>query len=704
MAYASIDRQREISRQHRQKETRESQEIPEIAPRKNPERWEKCRYSFKAFCETYQPIAFQRRWSKDHLEILDIIENVMIRGDRGNLITFVMPRGSGKTTISISAAAWGILYGHVNYVGLIGATKSKGCELLDALKTMFRFNKTISEDFSYEVAPVIALEGESRRCNGQRYQGVPTGILWEKYRVKFPTIDGALSSGAIIHATSLKGDDIRGLFSKKMDGDAVDRPDFLVIDDPQSRDSARSADQCSNRIKLLNGDILGLAGPGKTIRATMTNTVIEPNDLASQILDSIKSPEWIGKKYKMLYKMPENMKLWDEYYQIRCGCLRRGESTNIATRFYEKNREEMSRGAVVAWKERFDPEFDEIDGLQSAMNLYFRSPVSFFAEYQNSPEEIGVQLLEKLKPQELERRINTCEEGIVRNGMQHVIASIDVHKKLLYCTVCAFTNDYTAQKIMHFVYPKQNSAIFTLNSCPNPLPGKNTIVELKNALADVVRLLTSQKWERADSSLPPLRTNLILIDTAWEDRIIYDFVSNSPYAAMILPYKGRYFSPDNKQIHEYQRRANWKFGDYWFIADPAQTKEPRHAVVDVNRIRTQIVDQLRIDPHFSGAFTLNRGNIAIGNQGYINHMVAETPYNKEGRTAGRNIIEWKNDDKADNHWWDATVGCFVGASVRGCQRAEAKKAPIVATKDSPVQDNKTPHPHRSKSKRKVHYF
>ena len=83
--------------------------------------------------------------------------------------------------------------------------------------------------------------------------------------------------------------------------------------DPQTDESARSLSQCANREAILAGAVLGLAGPGKKISGIMPCTVIRPDDMADNILDRDKHPEWNGERTKMVYAFPADEKLWDEY-------------------------------------------------------------------------------------------------------------------------------------------------------------------------------------------------------------------------------------------------------------------------------------------------------------------------------------------------------------------------------------------------------
>ncbi len=76
-----------------------------------------------------------------------------------------------------------------------------------------------------------------------------------------PTIEGSKASAAIIKVAGITGR-IRGMKFKRSDGMTV-RPSLVVLDDPQTDESARSLSQCATREGILAGAVLGLAGPGK---------------------------------------------------------------------------------------------------------------------------------------------------------------------------------------------------------------------------------------------------------------------------------------------------------------------------------------------------------------------------------------------------------------------------------------------------------
>ena len=109
----------------------------------------------------------------------------------------------------------------------------------------------------------------------------------------------------------------------------------------------------------------------------MPCTIIRPDDMAANILDRDKHPLWQGERTQLVYKWPENNKLWAEYGELRADEMRADGDGSQATEFYKDNREAMDAGAVVAWPERFN--HDELSAIPHAYNLRIRDEAAFFA-------------------------------------------------------------------------------------------------------------------------------------------------------------------------------------------------------------------------------------------------------------------------------------------------------------------------------------
>src|SRR5512146_2784440 len=230
------------------------QDIGALPPVKDVPRRARADTDFRFFCESYFPRLFTLAWSADHLKVIAKIEQAVIRG---GLFSMAMPRGSGKTTLCQTAALWALLTGRQPFVFLIAATAEYASAALSNLKSHLSQNELLLEDYPEAVYPIRCLEGESRRCTGQRYYGRLTHIGWTADQIVLPSIPGSRCSGAIVRTAGLLGH-IRGAVHVKPDGTSI-RPTLVIIDDPQTDQSARSPSQVHERLSVVNGAILNLA-------------------------------------------------------------------------------------------------------------------------------------------------------------------------------------------------------------------------------------------------------------------------------------------------------------------------------------------------------------------------------------------------------------------------------------------------------------
>jgi len=143
-------------------------------------------------------------------------------------------------------------------VFVIAATAEYASGALANLKSHLSGNPLLLEDYPEAVYPIRCLEGESRRCGGQRYYGVQNHIGWTAEQVVLPTIPASRCSGAIVRPASrcsgaivrtagLLGN-VRGALHVRPDGSAV-RPDCPI--------STAAPEGTNTKIKLLQRQAYG---------------------------------------------------------------------------------------------------------------------------------------------------------------------------------------------------------------------------------------------------------------------------------------------------------------------------------------------------------------------------------------------------------------------------------------------------------------
>ncbi|WP_206213384.1 terminase gpA endonuclease subunit [Victivallis lenta] len=643
-------------------------QLPEVV---NPDRKAACERNFQLFCESYFPETYSLAWSPDHLKVIEKIETAVLRG---GLFALALPRGSGKTTITESAALWSMLYGHREFVVLIGATESAALELLDSLKTELEVNERLAEDFPEVCYPVAQLEGIANRCAGQLYKGERTRITWTSNEIVLPTVEGSRASGIIVRVAGITGR-IRGMKFKRSDGRSV-RPSLVIIDDPQTSESAGSLEQTRKRVRVLAGDILGLAGPGQKISGIMPCTIIRPGDMADIILNRNTHPDWNGEKTRMVYRFPTNMKLWEEYAEIRAEALRTEGNFQKATEFYLANREAMDAGAEVSWEARFN--HDEVSALQHAMNLKFQDEAAFQSEYQNDPLPDDTADDSLLSVDEICAKINGLARRRVPLKCDRLTMFVDVQKALLFYVVIAWAEDFTGAVIDYGSWPDQHRHEYSLADANPSIQTLFPKAGFEGALYAALSALTDEclgrEWEREDGAV--LKIERALVDANWGQStdVVYQFCRQSSHAGVILPSHGRYVGASSKPMTEYRKQQGDRLGFNWMIPNVAGKRAIRHVIYDTNYWKSFIHARLAVPVGDKGSLTLY-GRIPGAHQLFAEHLTAEYRVKTQGR--GRTVDEWKLKPQShDNHFLDCVAGCAVCGSMLGASLPETLPAKL----------------------------
>jgi len=636
-------------------------DIGELPPVVNPDRKARAATDFRFFCEQYFPQTFHLPWSPDHLKVIAKIEQAVLEG---GLFAMAMPRGSGKTSLCEIACVWALVYGHREFVALIGSDEEHAANMLDSIKVELETNDALLDDFPEVVYPIRALEGIHQRAAGQLFQGKQTHIGWTAKEIVLPTMPGSGASGSIISVAGITGR-IRGMKHKRVDGTSV-RPSLVLIDDPQTDESARSPSQCVTRERILSGAILGLAGPGRKIAGLMTLTVVRPDDLADRILDREKHPQWQGERTKMVYAFPTDEALWARYAELWREGMRADRGMAEATEFYRANREAMDAGAVAAWPERHHP--DELSAVQHAMNLRLdRGDAAFWAEYQNEPLPEEQADSDLLTADQIAAKTNGHRRGEIPIGCTHLTMFVDVQAKALFWLVAAWENDFTGYVVDYGTEPDQREAYFTLRDLRQTLALAMPRAGIEGAIyAGLERLTTrllDREWRRDDGAM--VRIDRCLVDANWgsSSDVVYQFCRQSKHATILLPSHGRYVGASSIPFSDYKRRRGDRVGLNWRVPTVNGKRAVRHVSFDTNFWKSFIHARLAVAMGDPGCLSLF-GRKPEQHQLLAAHLTSEYRVKTEGR--GRTVDEWKlRVDGSDNHWFDGLVGAAVGASMLG---------------------------------------
>lgn len=682
------------------KSGREIGPLPEIPPRGLIVK-EACERSLRRFLEFFLPAIFRLKWSNDHLTAIEILEDVILNGGQ---FAFAMPRGNGKSSLSLGAVVWAMVYGHRRFLVPVCATGPAAERFLESIKTIIETNTRLAKVFPEVCYPISRLDGINNRTGGQILGGERTRIKWTGKRLILPTVTGSKASGVIVHAAGLLGSvrglsqaapedaeasdadewwadtsDIDAAFEPEPTDGGMERPDFTVLDDPQTDESARHPAQTEKRKEIISKAILNLAGPDKKIAAVMPCTVIQPDDLADQLLDKERNPEWRGRRTRLLSTMPDEatIKLWRQYREIRETSLRQHEDIRLATEYYRETHGDITRGVVASWPERFESE--HVDAIQYALERWCKSEEAFFAEYQNEPLQERQDGIETLVAKELLGRCDGSGRGEIPDWATRITAFADVQQDILPWVIVAWGADLRGRIIDYGGWPKQSRSYYTLREVTPTLRQVTKLETVEAAveqgLAQLAEWIFEKRW--ANAAGVEMGVDWFGVDANWElsKQIVYSAARVWP---KLKPCHGKFVGASSLPMDQWKRTPGERRGMFWRLQWIERTQT---LAIDSNSWKTLVCKRLQ-DP-------TDRGITWFGNDPHAHRMLCDQLSSEFGVRVvgrGRKVDEWKNRPGRDNHWWDCLVGAAAGASVLGVELSgQAKAVPVKRVKASTAQ-------------------
>lgn len=619
--------------------------LPEVV---NPGRRKRAEKSLEYFCKTYFKDKFSLTLGPVHKKALKLIEKVVLFG---GLFALAMPRGSGKTTNCEVGALWAAICGHRDYIFFVGAAENSALSSLETIKTELESNDLLLEDFPEICYPIRCLEGISHRCRGQLLNNKRTHISWTKKYVVFPDTPGAAGAQARIECRGITGR-IRGAKFDRPNGVSV-RPDLVVIDDPQTDESAKSPAQNAKREAVLSGAILELAGPTETIAGLMPCTVIERDDLADRILNSELHPEWTGIRTSAIINWPTDKDLWKEYAKLY------KTEPGEAAAFYRKNRRAMDKGAKVYWPAR--KKDGDVSALQSLMNVWITKPEIFLAEYQNQPKDAAEDLPERITAADVVAKVGACKRNEIPPETTALTVFVDIGwDRLHYVTLAAWAG-FNSAVVSYGIYPERGSLRDVAGS-----PEAAVTV----GLTALDQLLFGATFRGPGGDY---QVDRVMIDAGNLASTVYSFIPKSPNRNKIIASHGEYIGPNSAPISKFKRKPGETIGDEWISYIHRQYKNFRFLRYDTNYWKLFTHRRILTPSGDPGEMVLFTG----ADHWEFARQVAESETKQplKGKT-GRVVWEFKQRPGRENHFLDCIVGAAVAASTCGItlEKENAKRA------------------------------
>lgn len=685
------DKMRAASSKAQRAAVRDSQDIgrpPEGLA--DPERRRQSDESLLFHLSAYYPSTFNREFSPDHKRIIGQIQATL---EEGGLKAVALMRGAGKSSILLRAVLWAVLTRRRRFVSLISATAKSARKLMGTLKKIILNTTKLQADYAAELHCFISLGGRSTLAAGQHVNGAKTNVVWEANMIASGYIEGVASSEFVISTVSLLGD-VRGQHYVTTTGETI-RPDCVLLDDPQTKASAKSKPGTRTRMEVVNGDVLKMVGGDQQMAGFAAVTIIRRGDLADQLVDRSISKHWRGEKVPCVKEFPKDMGLWAEFEELYDFELSEDLPHTKSKKFVADNFEKMHEGSSLFWMDNYDRR-NEVSALHRAMIVRAQDLDAFNAECQLSPTVAGgdeSQLFD-LKADEIARRISPAKRHEIPEGVEVLTAFIDTQKDFLPYVVMGFTMTGRCYVIDYSAYPDQQKTYYGKQSLTRTLSDQFGEMALGDLVASgldalVEDLMTAEYFlkdygsvgdkEKGESTFS---IDKLGIDVGFKlvANEVRTFCRESPHRARIHPQQGRFIGPDSQH---WQKLASGKVRrsrgiNVAFKDPPKGTRGLAELHVDVNHWKCQAAEGLTVPP-------TSRKAILLYDDEPANHMMlgehceAEQPFQMKGKD-GSEMIIWKDRESGqiDNDFWDGIVGCMAMASTLGVfdrtnQRSNASK-------------------------------
>ncbi|MGV3581882.1 MAG: phage terminase large subunit [Methylophilus sp.] len=199
-------------------------------------------------------------------------------------------------------------------IGIVMNTEEQAAEMLESVKAELDTNPRLAMDFT--------------DATGQ-------GRIWQATT--------AVTANNIKIRIGGTGKKLRGMKH------GPHRPDLIFLDDLENDDNVKQKSQRDKTEDFVLKAVLGLAGPAGGMDVFLVGTSLHYDAAINRIG---RAPGWRMRVFKSIMRWPDNMHLWDQWEAIyaRPGTPEeKDQSEAEALAFYEANKAEMEKGAVVSW-------------------------------------------------------------------------------------------------------------------------------------------------------------------------------------------------------------------------------------------------------------------------------------------------------------------------------------------------------------------
>jgi predicted phage terminase large subunit-like protein len=271
-----------------------------------------------------------------HREFFDLCDLVNEK-ERNARLAIAAARGHSKSGVFSNAfPLHQVVFRKRKYILIISETDSLSKKLIGWINKQLKYNRKLREDFG-ELMYVSTTKNE--KDNEEAF---------------------ITTTNTLVEASS-SGKQLRG----KRHG--AYRPDLVIIDDPSSQNNEGTKEAREKLIHWFNSVVMPIGSSSTAI--IVVGTMVSATGLLNHVL---KRKDFKASFHGAVIQEPANPKLWDEY----CELYARAEDMTEVDEFYERNKERLEEGIVLAWPWRWTYR----DLMHEKVNMGTRA---FNSEYRN---------------------------------------------------------------------------------------------------------------------------------------------------------------------------------------------------------------------------------------------------------------------------------------------------------------------------------
>lgn len=609
-----------------------------------------CLQDPERFLRTYGKSIFYNPFAPHHRAM---IRAIWERADTGGDKAIAAPRGDGKTQIAIWMLIAILLDCRVRFPVIIAATRKSAQKIFKQIQRTFSSNDLLIADFPEICRPVVELDGAPQRAAKQHVAGEKTRIIWTQDEIGFPHVPGSPYGGRYLTYFGLDSA-IRGIHFNGV------RPDFALIDDPETHEVANSETQHFQIEEMIDGDIALLSGPDQQMSRVILTTIQNRRCYSFRVTDRKLKPAFEGDRFGMLDQWPHRTDLWQEYIAIRQRAQALGDKDAVeATKFYIANQDEMKEGAVLTNPYRFVSAVNvfgepiEVDALQAFFNKIADLGMSRVnAELQNDPDTEEAPETVGLTAGKVASRLSGLEQNELPKADCQIFVGLDIGKWYSHWVKIAVHGNAVSHVIDYGIMETHG------------------VQTQSTAEAVQIALLKSLITWRSEimSENPPA---FCLIDSGDYTDAVYEFVRQAggvPFAASKGYAQHRFAmgtpSPtrrlfDNSWAGLLEHERIWLYH------------------VNTEHWKQQVHERFAV-PMYSESNELNAGSLSLYNSSdpkrhlsFSHHIVAEE--RRDTFVEGKGMVrKWVQTNK-NNHYLDATALALAASGVYGHKMIPSQK-------------------------------